>query len=130
MKMWKGYGSEHSMNLVMIGYFKEAKDAEGTKELIEKLTKIVTLDEENHNASNGRYSEQMMEFFKATNLYILRQEELEQFVYDVNTEVKDDKVIITTDEVDISAFMKILLEKGARIEVYSAHEYTETGVGR
>lgn len=130
MKMWKGYGSEHSMNLVMIGYFKKAKDAEETKELIEKLTEIVNLDEENQNTSNSRYSEQMMEFFKFANLYTLGREELEQFIYDVHTEVKDDKVIITTDEVDISAFMKVLLEKGARIEVYSAHEYTDSELNR
>lgn len=27
MKIWQGYGSEHSMNLVMIGHFKSPKDA-------------------------------------------------------------------------------------------------------
>ena len=26
MKIWDGYGSEHSMNLVMIGHFKNSDD--------------------------------------------------------------------------------------------------------
>ena len=130
MKIWNGYGSEHSMNLVMIGRFKETKDAEKAKELIEKLTKIVNHDEDDQNISNNRYSEQMMEFFKSANLYTIRPEELEQFIYDVRTEVNNNEVIITTDESDISAFMKVLLEKGARIEMYSAHDHSDTGLGR
>ena len=28
MKLWYGYGSEHSNNLVMIGQFKSVEDAE------------------------------------------------------------------------------------------------------
>jgi hypothetical protein len=38
MRIWYGYGSEHSMNLVMIGRFKSAVDAEKTKEIIDQLT--------------------------------------------------------------------------------------------
>ena len=39
MKIWHGYGSEHSMNLVMIGHFKNPDDAEKTQKLIEQLSK-------------------------------------------------------------------------------------------
>lgn len=130
MKIWKGYGSEHSMNLVMIGHFKDTKDAEEAKELIEKLSEIVNLDEEDQDTPSNRYSERMMEFLKSANLYTIGPDELEQFIFDVHTEVDGDKVIITTDENEISAFMKVLLEKGARIETYSAHDYPDTGFGR
>jgi hypothetical protein len=41
MKIWKGYGSEHSMNLVMIGHFKEACDAREAKRLIDQLIERV-----------------------------------------------------------------------------------------
>ena len=37
MKIWNGYGSEHSMNLVLIGKFKQAQDANKVKSDIEKL---------------------------------------------------------------------------------------------
>ena len=38
MKIWHGYGSEHSMNLVMIGHFKSSEDAEKTQKLIDQLS--------------------------------------------------------------------------------------------
>jgi uncharacterized protein DUF6375 len=40
MKVWSGYGSEHSMNLVMIGSFKQASDAEDVKDLIAQLSTL------------------------------------------------------------------------------------------
>ena len=33
MKIWTGYSSEHSMNLVLIGKFKQAKDAEAVADV-------------------------------------------------------------------------------------------------
>jgi len=44
--------------------------------------------------------------------------------------VEGSKMILTTDEVDISAFLKVMLDSGARIEVYSAHDYPDTEYGR
>ena len=43
MKIWQGYGSDHSMNLVMIGHFKNPKDAEETQKLIEQLSEGLRL---------------------------------------------------------------------------------------
>jgi hypothetical protein len=34
-----------------------------------------------------------------------------------------DKLVITTEELDIGAFTKVLINKGAKIEVDSAHEH-------
>jgi len=133
MKLWKGYGSEHSMNLVMIGHFKEPNDAEEAKRLIEKIANQVGTDEEGHHRATGprdRFSDAMLNLLIAVNLYTLRPEELEQFLYDVRVGVEDNKIVITTDEVDVSVFMKVLLERGARVEVYSAHDYPNTRYGR
>src|SRR6266481_7179904 len=44
MKIWYGYGSEHSMRLVMIGHFREVTDAERAKEAIDRLTAQVSAD--------------------------------------------------------------------------------------
>ena len=43
---------------------------------------------------------------------------------------EDDKVVVTTNESDVSAFLKVMIDKGARVEVYSAHDYPETQCGR
>lgn len=121
------------MNLVLIGHFNEVSDAEEAKRLIDQIVEQVGADAEGHHGDTGpreRFSDAMLEFFRTANLYILGPTELEQFLYDVKVEVKDNKVVITTDEVDVSAFLKVLLERGARVEVYSAHDYPNTGFGR
>jgi hypothetical protein len=38
--------------------------------------------------------------------------------------------VLTTEEYDISAFLKVMFLNGARIEVYSAHDYKDTAHGR
>ena len=45
MKIWNGYGSEHSMNLVLIGRFKRAQDAEKVEKDIEKLSVQASKDD-------------------------------------------------------------------------------------
>ncbi len=133
MKIWKGYGSEHSMNLVMIGHFKEARDAEEVKQLLNQLAGQVKDDadkSQSNTAPQDRFTDRMLELLRAANLHILGPGELEQLLYDVQVDVDGNKVVITTDEVDVSAFLKVLLDNGARVEVYSAHDYPNTGYGR
>lgn len=131
MKLWRGFGSEHSMNLVMIGRFKSARDAEKAKELIEHLIEQVSAEPDayRHDAApeGHRFTDSMLSLLRAADLYSLGASELEQFSYDATVKVKGSEVIVKTDEVDVSAFLKVLLDKGARIEVYSAHEYPDTG---
>jgi len=131
MKIWKGYGSEHSMNLVMIGHFKEPRNAEEVKRLLDELIDQVEIDAEGSGTvPRDRFTDGMLELLRVANLYILSPAELEQFLYDVHVDVDGNKVVITTDEVDVSAFLKVLIDKGARVEVYSAHFYPDTGCGR
>lgn len=134
MKVWNAYGSEHSMNLVMIGHFKEAHDAEKAKKLIDRLTEQVRAEPEAYRSEvvpEGRYfTDAMMELMKESEIYCIGASELEQFTYDVSVRVEGSEVEIKTDELDVSAFLKVLIDKGARVEVYSAHEYPNTGHGR
>ena len=46
------------------------------------------------------------------NVMSLSPPELEQFLYDVSVKAESDKIIITTAEVDISAFLKVLFTQG------------------
>lgn len=133
MKIWKGYGSEHSMNLVMIGHFKEVRDAQEVKELLNRLAGQVRDDtdqSQTNTVPQDRFTDRMLGLLRAANLYILSPTELEQLLYDVQVDVDGNKVVITTDEVDVSAFLKVLIDKGARVEVYSAHDYPNMGYGR
>ncbi|WP_404790879.1 DUF6375 family protein [Altericista sp. CCNU0014] len=124
MKIWNGYGSEHSMNLVMIGKFKSANDAEQTKEIIDKLTEKLA-DKIEVGSVRRRFGEGVLELLKEANIYTLDPIELEHFLFDTSTWVKGDKIILTTDESEISAFIKLMLDKGAKIEIFSAHDYPD-----
>lgn len=134
MKIWYGHGSEHSMNLVMIGRFKDASDAHKAKQVIEWLIKQVENDVQAGLVRIGeranRYSDGMQDIMQKTDMYTIGPTELEQFAYEVNVKVENDQIVVTTDEIDVSAFLKVLLEKGARVEVYSAHDYSDTAYGR
>ena len=129
MKIWKGFGSEHSMNLVMIGKFENIADAEKANRIIELITKQVQADMNSGAITMGgrteRYTDGMMALFRELNVYDINTVEVEQFAYDINVEQRQDKITITTDESDVSAYLKILVAKGARVEVFSAHFYTE-----
>lgn len=129
MKIWHGYGSEHSMNLVMIGHFKSLEDAEKTKRLIdrfsEELPDMIEIDD-----PHDRYGEPAINLLRETDCYILGPRELEHFLYDTNVELEEDKIILTTDESEVSAYFKLMIKNGAKVEIFSAHNYPESEYGR
>ncbi len=129
MKIWNAYGTEHSMNLVMIGQFKSADDAERVHKLIEQLSDGLR-DKIDIGTSQDRYSDPVMELLRKDDVYSLSPSELEQFLYEYHTRVEGDKIILTTEESEFSVFLKLMVMKGARVEVYSAHDYKETDYGR
>lgn len=134
MKIWNGYGTEHSMNLVMIGYFQTLEEARKAKDLIERLSHHVDIDVNEGQIKVGKvnraFSEQMLKFLMQTNMSIFSPQELEQFRYDVKINVHENQLRITTDEIDVSVFIKLMVSSGARVEVYSAHHHPDTGLGR
>lgn len=117
------------MNLVMIGHFTAAGDAAAVKKAIEEMETVANLEMEAGRLVVGepasRYTEALSNAIRALHLYSLGPTELEQFCYDVTTELHDNTVIIRTDESDVSAYLKLLLDKGARIEVYSGHDFPD-----
>lgn len=129
MKIWNGYGSEHSMNLVMIGSFKEVKSAAEAKQVLDKLTEQVETERETilgiSAAADLRFSETMLKLLQENEVYVLSPAELEQFLFEVDTSQSGKQVIVRTDETEVSSFIKILVGKGAKLEVFSAHEYPE-----
>ena len=44
--------------------------------------------------------------------------------------LKTKRLCLRRRKYDVSAFLKVLLDKGARVEVYSAHDYPDTAHGR
>jgi len=124
MKIWQTYGTEHSSNLVMIGKFKQASDAEEVKALIDTLFENLP-DLVDFDFNKDRYSDEVHKLLRAANVYSLSPQELVQFRYDISVELNGDEIRVTTDEEDISGIQKLMFHKGAKIEVFSAHDYPE-----
>jgi len=126
MKIWNSYGSEHSANLVMIGTFKDAESAEKAKHIIGKISEFVLgTDEEFEGAT--RYSEGALDLLRNVNFYSVSPSELAQFRYEVIPDLEDNRLLLKTDDIEISAVLKIMVENGGRVEVYSAHAFPASG---
>ena len=129
MKIWNAFGSEHSMNLVMIGKFKEVRNAQEAKRSIDRLTEFISTEESTstYGTDDTRrgFSPALRELLRDESLYHIAPTELDQFRYDVSVKQTDTEVSVRTDEADISVFLKVMIEKGARVEIYSAHDYPD-----
>jgi hypothetical protein len=127
MKIWNGYGSEHSMNLVLIGRFKRAQDAEKIEKAINRLSAQASKDD-SHALSFGepedqRFSDDMLSLLRSLNLNTLGPADLGQLVSEHHLRREGDRITVTTDEAEVSAFVKLFIEAGAKVEVFSAHDY-------
>ncbi|MET4615790.1 hypothetical protein ABIA71_001356 [Stenotrophomonas sp. 2619] len=127
MKIWNGYGSEHSMNLVLIGKFKRAQDADKVEKDIGRLRSQASKDD-SHSIPFGqpedhRFSDEMLLLLRSLKINTLAPSDLGQFVSDHSLQREDDQITVTTDEAEVSAFLKLFIEAGAKVEVFSAHDY-------
>jgi hypothetical protein len=73
------------------------------------------------------YSDEVMDLLKRLKFYDVAPFELDQFRYEITSELSGNQIVVRTDEPDISAFLKLMIDKGARVEVYSAHDYPDIG---
>jgi hypothetical protein len=125
MKVWNSYGSEHSADLVMIGRFKDEGSAEKAMEAIDKITDLMTTADSDHTRAE-RFSEEALRLLQEWKVYDLAPYELEQFIYGVHPSLKGDRIEIRTNEPDLSAFMKLMVDHGARVEIWCSRDYPES----
>lgn len=127
MKIWNGYGSEHSMNLVLIGMFKRAQDAEKVERDIDKLSAQASKDDSLSitfgNPEGQRFSDDMLSLLRSLKLNTLGPADLGQLLFEHDLRREGDRITVTTDEAEVSAFVKLFIEAGAKVEVFSAHDY-------
>jgi hypothetical protein len=126
VKIWRGYGSEHSANLVIIGHFETAENAGAAAELLKSVTQVAREDEEAGRIVAGevpsQYSEEMLDYLSRSNLS-LSYADTEALIYDFSTKVEGKDLVITTEELNINVFLTVMVRKGAQIEVFSAHDH-------
>lgn len=125
MKLWNSFGSEHSANLVLIGTFRDAASAEQVQKAIDRLTECIRKSGEDFHEAD-RYPDAILNVLREIKFHSIAPHELEQFNYDFHAKREDNNIVLKTDEVDISAFLKLMIDRGARVQVYSAHDYPES----
>lgn len=127
MKIWHSYGSEHSSNMVLIGTFKTEEDAAKIERLFSELETVATEENQAGRLSsaweNTKFSERLMEFFRSENIWDFGYNDPAIFLYEYNVRRAGEQLIVTTEEAEFSAFLKLMLKGGAKIELYSAHNY-------
>jgi Family of unknown function (DUF6375) len=128
MKIWYGYGTEHSANLVIVGRFKTVEDAKAAETLINEWTALALQNEP--AATETKFGKEFLDFFAKNNFMWATHGDSHTLIYDYDLERKDDTLIVKTEETEFAAFLKVMLNKGARIETYSAHDYKDTPYGR
>jgi hypothetical protein len=127
MKLWRSFGSEHSSNIVMIGAFKSEDDAKKIEKLFQELHQVAT---DEHAAgrlkddwSNTRYSEPLLKFLSERNISDLGYNDAAIFLYEYHLSRDGSRLVLTTEEGELNAFIKLMMKGGAKIELYSAHDY-------
>lgn len=128
MKVWSGFGSEHSANLVLIGSFQTPEKAQLAIQQLEKLCACVQEEfdyERFYDDPTASYPQgPLVEMLKQLDLPHFSPDDIEHLARGPESLTRrDSRIEIRTDEYDVNGFLKFLLGKGARIEVYSAHDY-------
>lgn len=129
MKVWVGFGSEHSANLRMIGRFATPEDAAMAQRQLEQLCELVV-----ENFDRDRFEENPMAWYlnetlvknlMDLGLYNFAPEDLESLIGEHTVRRVGAELRIQTDESTISGFLRFLIDSPARVEVYSAHHFPE-----
>ena len=134
MKIWYGFGSEHSARLVMIGHFQTPEDAEQVLRDFEELRSVIVQDTDHDRMDDNPWAwyrnSHLTEHLRQIDLFYLSPEDIEHFTRDCSTNRNGSEIEIQTDEDDINGLLKFLLHKGAHVQVYSAHSFPSGRPGR
>ena len=132
MRIWYSYGSEHSMDLVLIGTFETVTGAEAT---IEKMEALKTLAESEWSEDDWRYQDErmpgsLMDALLELKLYDMGRSDVDIYAFEHTVERRGSTVRVLTEESEIQGFLKVLIHLGARVEVFSRHDWNEDGTSR
>lgn len=130
MKIWNGYGSEHSTNLKMVGHFRDETAAKATEAIFKRLRDHLAEEMQNESWSPREGDELVdgtFELLRELKVWSLGPSDVENFGYDYSLSREGSDLILTTEENEVSGFLKLMIDNDAKIEVYSLHTHDQTG---
>lgn len=132
MRIWYSYGSEHSMDLVLVGTFETVTGAEAA---IEKMEALKTLAESEWSEDDWRWQDErmpdsLMDALSQLKLYNMGRSDVDIYAFEHTVERRGSTVRVRTEESEVQGFLKVLVHLGARVEVFSRHNWNEDGMPR
>jgi hypothetical protein len=132
MRIWHSYGSEHSMDLVLVGTFETVSGAEAAIERMEALKALANVEwsDDDWRRPDERMPDTLTNELIKLKLYEMGRPDVDIYAYDHSIERNGSTVRIRTEESEVQGFLKVLLHLGARVEVFSRHNWNEDGTPR
>lgn len=133
MKIWHSYGSEHSMDLMLVGTFQSVSAAHAAVERMKALQALAEQEwtaDDDWSRRDERLSDAAIDTLIQLKLYDMSRADVAMFAFEHRVERRDSTVRIATDESDVQGFLKVLISLGAHVEVFSRHEWNDDGTPR
>lgn len=119
MKIWKSFSSEHSAKLRITGTFKTIEDA---NEAAKVFNELLDIESRTNEGAEYPFTEEIMEVMNKYQVYLNPSagEDLD-YLYPVS--VEGQKIVVETDDFAIQALSQVFIRYGAKVEIYSRHDY-------
>jgi hypothetical protein len=132
MRIWHSYGSEHSMDLVLVGKFETVSGAEAAIEQMEALKALAQAEwsDDDWRRQDERMPDSLVAELRKLKLYEMGRSDVDIYYFDHSVERNGSTVRVWTEESEVQGFLKVLIHLGARVEVFSRHHWNEDGTPR
>ncbi|MFD8373644.1 DUF6375 family protein [Streptomyces sp. NPDC059688] len=132
MRIWHSYGSEHSMDLVLVGTFETVSGAEAAMERMEALKTLAEAEwsDDDWLRADDRMSRALADELGKLRLYDMGRSDVDIYALDHSVQRTGSTVRVWTEESEVQGFVKVLINLGARVEVFSRHHWNEDGTPR
>jgi hypothetical protein len=132
VRIWYSYGSEHSMDLVLIGTFETVSGAEAAVERMEALKALAEAEwsDDDWRRPDERMPDTLTDELSKLKLYEMGRSDVDIYAYEHSIERSGSTVRVWTEESEVQGFLKVLIHLGARVEVFSRHRWNDDGTPR
>lgn len=128
MKIWDAYGSEHSSSIVLRGSFKQITDKKQFLKDFGLIANEVAKEEDVYDLGPESFPETIHDLIVKGTIRggsVLAPSDLIGFSYEAPQEDGTLGVTIKSNEYDWNGVIKLLIINGAKVEVFSEHDYPE-----
>lgn len=120
------------MDLVLIGKFETVTSAEAAVERMEILKRLAEAEwaDDDWRRPDERMPDAIAEELRRLNLYEMGRTDVDIYAFEHSVTRTGATVRVWTEESEVQGFLKVLLNLGARVEVFSRHDWNEDGSPR